>query len=263
MKNCSLILLLFIAVNTGAIAQTMLKVHLADNSQINVSVDGRYFNKKGTSVTVGDLPPGRHKLDIYTVVQTRYGRGREEMVFSGKVFTHDGNITIFSYDTYNREKNVEEQDINSYTQNNPPPPLPPAHTRRPLHNGNFDNNPPQVNNNNRDLDNDNKYIPSQHSNAQATLTDVKIDQLKTRVMDKKTDTDRMNLMKDGLGSEKMTSDQVGSMMDWFNFEDSKVQFAKWAYPNVVDKENFAALESKISYQNYLDDLDKFIKDNNR
>ena len=52
-------------------------------------------------------------------------------------------------------------------------------------------------------------------------------------------------------------------MDFFNFEDSKVQFAKWAYPNTVDKENFATLESKLSYQNYVDDLDKFIKENNK
>ena len=73
----------------------------------------------------------------------------------------------------------------------------------------------------------------------------------------------MNLIKDGLGGEKMTTDQVNTIMDFFNFEDSKVQFAKWAYPNTVDKENFATLESKLSYQNYVDDLDKFIKENNK
>lgn len=260
MKSSFLILFSLIVLNTGAIAQSMLKVHLADNSQINVAVDGRYFNKTGTSVTVGDLPAGRHKLAIYTVVRTRYGRGREEMVYSGKVFTHEGNITIFSYDPYNHEKNEEEQDINSYTQNNPVPPA-----RKPLHNGadTYGNNPPQVNNNNNDYNNDNKYIPSPAASPTGTLTDVKIDQLKTRVMDKKTDTDRMKLMKDALGGETMTTSQVGNMMDWYNFEDSKVQFAKWAYPNIVDKENFGTLESKLSYQNYVDDLDKFIKENQK
>ena len=73
----------------------------------------------------------------------------------------------------------------------------------------------------------------------------------------------MNTLKDGLNGEKITTDQVSVMMDWFNFEATKVDFAKWAYPNTVDKENFISLENKFSYKNYQDDLDKFIKDNSK
>jgi len=231
-------------------------VRLADNSVINIAVDDRYFNKKGTSVTMGDLPPGRHRLAIYSVVQSRNGRGHEEIIYSGKIITHDGSITLFTYDADNRQIDVQEQDMNSYMQNNPPANNGP---------GNYNNNMPQGNNYNNNYDNNRGQQFNQPARQleTPTLTDVKIDQLKTRVMDKKTDTERMKLMKDALSSEKMTTDQVAAMMDWYNFEDSKVEFAKWAYPNTLDKNNFSSLENKLTYKDYVDNLDNFIKENSK
>ena len=247
-----ILIFIFLIASSSVMGQSMLKVHLTDNSRINVSVDGRYFSKTGTSITVGDLPPGRHKLTIYTVQQTRNGRGREEAIYSGKVFTHNGNITLLTYDAYNQQPDIQEQDISTYQQNNPPN----------YNTGTNENhNPPQVNNNNADYGNDNRYIQPNAPVATpaATLTDTKTDDLKKKVADKKGDIEKMNVLKDGLNGETMTTDQVSAIMDWFNFEDSKVTFAKWAYPNTVDKGNFVSLENKLTYKNYVDDLDKFIK----
>jgi len=249
MKTRILIGALLIAGSTVASAQSMLKVRLADNSVINIAVDDRYFNKKGTSVTMGDLPPGRHRLTIYTVVQARNGRGREQVVYSGKIETHNGNVTLFTYDADNQQTDIQEQDMNSFEQNNPPANSAPGNLPQP--GSNYNNNRGQ------------QFSQPARQLVNPTLTDVKIDQLKTRVMDKKTDTERMKLMKDALSSEKMTTGQVSAMMDWYNFEDSKVEFAKWAYPNTVDKENFTSLENKLTYKDYVDDLDNFIKENSK
>jgi hypothetical protein len=256
MKNLTLLSLLFVAGTSCASAQSMLKVKLADNERLNVEVDGRYFNKTGTSVTVGDLPPGKHRFTIYTMRQDRRGRGREEAIYSGKIATRRGFVTLFTYDPNSREINTEEQDIDSYRQN-----MPPAGNAG---GGYSQNAAPQVNNNNNDNGNDNRYIdrsaPVASPVAAGTLTDSKLNDLKTTVASKKTDTEKWNTLKDGLKNETETTDQLAVMMDWFNFESTKVDFAKWAYPNTVDKENFANLENKLSYKNYVDDLDKFIKD---
>jgi len=69
----------------------------------------------------------------------------------------------------------------------------------------------------------------------------------------------MKVLKDALANETFVTYQVGNMMDWFSFESSKVDFAEWAYTKTVDKENFTDLENKLTYKNYRDDLDKFIK----
>jgi hypothetical protein len=239
----------------------MLKVRLADNNRLNVEVDGRYFNKTGTSVTVGDLPPGKHKFTIYTLQQGRRGRTREEAIYTGRITTHGGYVTIFTFDPISQSTDVQEQEINSYAQSNPAIP-------RGRDGGQYDNTAPQVNNNNTDQGNDNKYIdPSSPvaspvaPEAIGTLTDAKSNELKTKAAAKKTDTEKMNVLKEGLKDEKITTAQVGAMMDWFNFESSKVDFAKWAYANTVDKENFGTLDIKLTYKNYEDELAKFLKDN--
>ncbi len=253
MKRLLLLSFFLITGITCASAQSMLKVRLATNERLNVEVDGRYFNKKGTSVTVGDLPPGRHRFTIYTVQQDRRGRGREEAIYSGKIVTIPGYVSIITYDPDTRELLKQEQEISTFQQN-----MPPA-------NGAGNYSAPQVNNNNNDYGNDNKYIdrsrPVASPVAAGSLTDSKINDLKAKVADKKTDTEKWNTLKDGLKNETETTDQVAAMMDWFNFESTKVDFAKWAYPNCVDKQNFSTLDNKLSYKNYVDDLDKFIQDN--
>ena len=256
MKQLTLLSLVLITGISTASAQSMLKVRLANNIQLNVEVDGRYFNKRGTSITVGDLPAGRHKFTIYSVMQDRRGRGREEAIYSGRIATHPGYVTIVTYDPDSRQLNTQEQDMDSYRQNMPP-----------AGNGgsNYSQNAaPQVNNNNNDYGNDNKYVdraaPASPAMVAGTLTDSKVNDLKPAIAEKKTDTEKWNALKEGLKNETMTTDQVGAIMDWFNFESTTVDFAKWAYPNTVDKENFPNLENKLSYKNYVDDLDKFIKE---
>src|ERR1700739_549424 len=98
-------------ISATAESQTMLKVHLSDNSPITVSVDGRYYNRRGTSITVGDLPPGTHFLRIFALRLDRWGRGHEEAIFQGRVKTHEGMATLFSYDYENDVTNMEERDM--------------------------------------------------------------------------------------------------------------------------------------------------------
>ncbi len=253
--------LLINGITTGS-AQSMLKVRLADNSRLNVEVDGRYFNKTGTSVTVGELPAGLHNFKIYTLEPNRRGKMRQVAIYSGRVATHRGYISVFTYEAMSRATDIQEQDINSYSQINPAIP-------RMDNENQYQGSPStQVNNNNNDPGNDNKYIePSSPvaspapAESMGTLTEAKTSELKTKVAAKKTDTEKMNVLKDGLKNEQIITSQVGMMMDWFNFESSKVDFATWAYASTVDKENFGTLDTKLSYKNYEEELAKFLKDN--
>jgi hypothetical protein len=243
MKKFVIILIASCAGFLSSDAQSMLKVRMADNSAINVSVDGRYFNKRGTSVTVGDLPPGRHLLQIFAISQTRNGRGREQVIYEGKVKTHDGQVTIFQYDANSGDVQVDEAEMNQYLSEHPIPTQ-----------SQGSDNPQQGNT----ADNANNN-PGASPVPTGTLDDTKTDKLKTDVAAKKTDTEKMKVLKDALGNETFTSYQVANMMDWFSFESTKVDFAEWAYSKTVDKENFTDLENKLTYKNYRDDLDKFIK----
>jgi len=254
MKRSAIVILLL---GAGFIsdAQTMLKVNMVDNTPINISVDGRYFSKTGTSITVGDLPEGRHVLKIFAVTEGRRGRGYQDVIYEGKVKTHEGMISILQYDASSQGVQVEEQDINKYLNDHPN--VAQEQKMRGQRNNNYDNG---QNNEYQNNGQNNQYNNAPAAPvAAATLNDTKIDNLKSNVIAKATDSERMKVMKDGLSGETFTTDQVGKMMDWFSFESSKVDFAEWAYPYIVDKNVFGNLENKLTYQNYRDDLDRFLK----
>jgi hypothetical protein len=79
------------------------------------------------------------------------------------------------------------------------------------------------------------------------------------VQDAKTDVEITNQLKAALENETMTTFQVSELMELLNFESSKVDLAEWAYPKVTDKDFFGDLKNKLTYKNYQEDLDKFIK----
>jgi hypothetical protein len=260
MKKIGIIIVAVCSTFTGAFAQSMLKVRLADSSQFNISVDGRYFNRRGTSITVGDLPPGPHSLRIFALSVDRRGRGHEDVVFDGRVKTHNGMATLFVYDYNSDQVDETEQDMNNF-------PAPPPHSNgqrfRDQYVDDGDNNGAGGYNNNSSNNNYNNNgnggQPPAAPVATGTLTQAKMDDLKAQVAAKETDVTKTALLKDALKDEKITTSQVSDIMDWFLFESSKVDFAKWAYPITVDHDNYASLENKFQYKASQDDLDGFIK----
>ncbi len=244
MKNWFLILMISALAFNSAEGQSMIKVKLTDNSPLNVAVDHRYFNKRGTSVTVGDLPAGRHFVQIYSFERGRRGRGYDNIIYEGRVRTQAGRVTILEFDPYSRNTSISEEDINAYMAN-----------RAPVRN----NDPMQGEDINNNGDNNSVASPVASSVAIGSLTQPRIDQLKTTIEAKKTDTEKTNFLKSELKDDQLTTSQVGMIMDWLGFESSKLDFAEWAWNITVDRYTFNTLEDKFTYKNYRDDLDKFLK----
>ena len=214
MKNWFLVLMITTLGLNTAEGQSMIKVKLADNSPINVAVDHRYFNKRGTSITVGDLPGGRHFVQIYSFERSRHGRRYDNIIYEGKVRTEPGMVTVLEFDPYSRNTNISEVDINTYMA-----------TRNQV-----TNNPQSQNEDNGNETNNNDASPVASPVASpisvGSLTEPRIDQLKTTITAKKTDTEKTNLLKSELKDDQLTTNQVGMMMDWLSFESSKVEFAE-------------------------------------
>jgi YD repeat-containing protein len=221
-------------------AQSMIKVRLTDNSPLNVAVDGRYFNKRGTSVTVGDLPPGKHFVQIYNMPP---GRMRQEIVYEGKIRTATGVITTLEYDTYNRRTSIQNQDIGTYMN---------ARQTPGENSGLSSNQDDQYSGNN------NSSGSTAEPAVEGSMTEVRIDQLKTTVDSKKTDTEKMTILKGELKNEQLTTAQVGMMMDWLGFDISKLQFAEWAWDITKDQAAYNSLGAKFKFKNYEDDFNKFL-----
>ena len=195
------------------------------------------------------------------------------MIYRGRVRTEGGMMTEFTYDPYGGNTNMQEVALGqgAYPGNN-------GYSRN---NNGADNsypyNAPQREPAAQDNVNQPDYSPKTEPEApivtrdenqpaaspvivdEGSMTDAKISKLKGKVTAKATDTEKLKALKDGLQNERITTYQVSVMMDWFTFENTKLEFAKWAYDITVDKSNFGDLGSKFTYKDSEEDLKKFLQ----
>lgn len=275
---------------TSSFAQSMLKVSLTDRRPITVSVDGRHFRQPGESVTVNDLPKGRHYVVVYVSETLRDGRTADGVIWEGKIKTYRGQMSVCTVDPHSREANIIEQDMynmppqnngqqyNNYNLNN--------YDTRPADNG-YNNQPDNstvMNNQGSNTDNtatDNTPLPdgspvaspvsglgyndeelpgSKKSTTTKTTTkgSAKAEKIKKMINTKSTDTDKLVAAKDNLKNSTITTADVMSLMECFSFESTKLEFAEWAYDKASDKDNYKKVKQKLSMKSYREEMDKFL-----
>ncbi len=76
---------------------------------------------------------------------------------------------------------------------------------------------------------------------------------------KSFESDKLTIAKQVLGSNCMTSDQIKWVMTTFSFEDSKLEFAKYAYGYVYDPGNFYRVNDAFSFSSSIDELNNYIQ----
>jgi hypothetical protein len=211
-----------------------LKIKLSTNQMLSVSVDDRYYERRGTSLTIGNIPNGRHYLKVYNYRIGRSGNGRANMVYSGyvdlKASTHNTAVvdpiqrkmTMRTVYTYIREQNDPYENWNDKNYDK------------------YDND-----------DYNNNYNSSELRNQD--ITDLGI-----RVKDRAMDDDKLKLMQTVLADRTYYTDQLRTMVAWLSFEDNKLAFLKSSYDNTVDKDNYWKLEDVFSFSSSKDQLNDYV-----
>lgn len=267
-----------------AMAQSMLKVSLTDRRPISVSVDGRHFKRVGESVTVNDLPKGRHYVKVYVSETLNDGRQADGIIWEGSVKTYRGQLSLCMVDPRNREANITEQDMYSAPRDE-------GQQYNNYNLNNYDNKPveqdPTNNQQNYQPDNtqnnqDNSVAPlpdgapvaspvSEYNEEEllkggkkadaikTTKGSKKVEQEKKKINAKATDTDKLAAAKESFKSTTLTTTDVMAVMDCFAFENTRVEFAEWAYYKTSDKGNFKQVKQKLTMKEYREEIDKFLK----
>jgi Domain of unknown function (DUF4476) len=70
---------------------------------------------------------------------------------------------------------------------------------------------------------------------------------------------KLSMAKQIIGSRCVTSAQVRSVMQAFEFENSKLEFAKFAYPNTFDIDNYFMVNDAFEFENSKTTLMKSIR----
>ena len=132
------------------------------------------------------------------------------------------------------------------TNNNPPPNFPQVQ--------NFPNNPNNPNNNG--------VFNSGNLNCNMQLDEHTFSDLTQSIINQNMEDTKQNVAKQGIGKFCVTTSQVRQIMGIFNFEESKLEFAKWAYDRTSDRENYFRVNDVFNFSISVDELQSYIKSKN-
>jgi hypothetical protein len=217
MKKIILILLSFLINTVTSTAQTNrseVNVQLSDHQLLTIVVDGREYQKSGSKITIGNLPSGKHRLKVYRYFPPNNNNrvAHAQLVFEGKIKIRPSSSYLCIVDANRHSINIREMNITSNSN----------HTATISHINKPQNNPSL----------EGKIIPETRLNEVGNLAEQKI-----------TDTEKLKLLKDSLENSSFSSAQIATILHWLTFEDSKLEFAKWAFPKTLDKENYNQLKA--------------------
>ncbi len=81
---------------------------------------------------------------------------------------------------------------------------------------------------------------------------------KSSIAAKDFESTKLEIAKQIVGSNCLTADQVKEVMQLFDFEASKLDFAKFAYAHTYDKGNYFKVNDAFEFESSVSDLNSFI-----
>lgn len=185
-----------------------------------VGIDGHFFESRGKYVVINNLAPGHHRLEIFVTHKCNH-------------FNHPGycrGAKIFASSVY----------------------IPPASRLRGYidRQGRFSMKQKQIANNFHD------NIPLYQ--GPAAIAPAAFNGLLQTIEAQWFDDTKLAVAQQALMTNYLTSGQVAAILDVFWFEESRLAFAKAAYPRVVDPQNYYLVNNAFWFQSSVEELTAFI-----
>ena len=89
------------------------------------------------------------------------------------------------------------------------------------------------------------------------------EQAKASISSKSFEDSRFTIAKQIIQSNCLLSSQVKEIMLLFSFEDTRLDFAKFAYAYTLDLRNYYKLNDAFTFESSIDDLDRYIQSTGR
>jgi hypothetical protein len=243
MRKILLTLVLLFAVYPALLAQmqrSILKIRVNDQAPILVKIDARYFNEEARVITVDNITPGRHRLKVF--LATPQGFSSRALLYDGYVRIDPGTVNNVLVDRIRRTIRIQTRMIDESGETDVHYPNDPIdRSKYPRHN--------------------NEQTKDRGRYDEWPLSTGEMNDLRSRVEGRITDTDKLKLLKTALAERRYTTDQVRTMMSWLNFESSKLDLGKWAYANVTDRRNYWKLESEFTFDSTKEEFGEFVNAN--
>ena len=270
----------------------ILTISTADNSAIRVSIDGRNFNSRDNSFTLSNVEPGYHEVQVFRMNNARnlfdiFGRNREQLIFNNSIYmkplyqvdvviNRNGRARVNEFDISRNQRNGgwygngnngqrdgDDNDRDDHGNRNNGYD---NHDNR--NNGGYDNRNNNGGYDNRDYRNEGGYDNrnsggydnrgNRNGGYNGTLSYQEFQSMKETLRREGFENSRLILARQLFDRNNFKSDQVRELLQLFSFENNRLDLAKFAYRNTVDKNNYSMVFDVFSQYSNRQELAGYI-----
>jgi len=235
-------LLLAVIISTGIYAApffSRLSISSMSGSPLKIMVDGNRYRTDNNSVTINNLQQGYHTVKIYRQQFTnRQGYpgnnyNTDQLIYSSTVYVkpqYHVDITINRFG----KAFIDEQPVRS------------GYYREEENDWNDDWNNSNHNWNNSDWNN-------------RVMNDQSFNRFKESLKNESFDNTRISIAKQVINTNYLNTNQVKELLQLFSFENNKLDLAKYAYKNTVDKQDYYSVADCFSFSSNKEELMRYIQ----
>jgi hypothetical protein len=230
--------------------KSMLTVKSNDQGDIRVVLDGRRFESADNSLVIRQLQSGYHQIKVYRAKSNGYFNifGHQyEMVYSTSLMVKPRTHVKITIDRFGRTI-VNERRIrgNSYGRDW-------DENRNGRDNGLENDHDYDFDHGGQQGDYDNNY------GYERGMDSREFSQVLQSINKEWLESNKLKSAIQIVKTNSLTSAQVKEMILLFSFENNKLELAKQAYANTVDKRNYHMINDVFSFSNSKDELARYIR----
>jgi len=203
---------------------SQLVIRSFNHSGISLEVDGKYFGNVGHEFTFNNMMPGLHKVKVYKYQYNGFTQFNT-LVSVGTIKVPVNSFVVAKIDRFNRVKVTDVLPMGSTSSNG--------------------------------------LIINTGINTPSSFCGYGMSQnqfftLKNMIERQSFDSSKLKISKQAIQANGATSQQVFELMSLLTFESNRLNLAKFAYPFVVDKENFYIVNNAFSFSSSTTSLYNFL-----
>lgn len=228
-------LFMTIAVFAAARPTSVLTIKSVDNADIRVVLDGKRFQPNDNSIMFGSMEPGPHDIKIYRQRKNSWfninGRGYE-LVYNTTIDLKRRTHLFITVERNGRISMMENRIRRDNDWNN---------------------------DHSRDYDNDGQWGDyDQHDGYARPMSDWEFRNVHHSIDKEWFESNKFKSATQVIKTNNFTTAQVEQILLLFSFENNKLELAKQAYTNTVDKKNYRNLFDVFSFNSSKRELEKYM-----
>jgi hypothetical protein len=230
--------------------KSMLTVKSNDFGDMKVVVDGKRFESATNTITIQDLSAGRHTIKVYQQKSTGFFNifGKRYAVYNTSLNVKAGTLIQINVDRLGRTTMVESKIKTGRNDRG--------------RNGRNDRDWDRNDQKDRDFDFDRDGQWGDYDNNYGYgkgMSDREFSQLLRDISKEWLESNKIKSATQIVTTTSLTSAQVKQLDLLFNFESNKLELAKKAYANTVDKNNYYMINDVFSFSGSKEELARHIR----